>query len=108
MKTIITLFAMTLGFGAMAQEEQPTVVTIEDGSEIGCIIWPKSIKPVVFVWDADTYYRNLLRFPSWDAINPFGYNQEARYHFDEDLPFVQVLTTGSIYSFDYIRNTARP
>jgi hypothetical protein len=107
MKTIITLFAFSLGFSAMAQQEESKIATLDDGPEIGCIIPLKTIEPLLFVWDVDEYYRTQFEFPSWEVMIPFGYNEHGYFHLNEDLPFSQVLTTGAIYTFDYIRPMAR-
>jgi hypothetical protein len=104
MKKTITLIAIALALGAAAQEELKTIVLKE--SEIGCIIPPRSIEPVAFVWDADAYYRSQVVPLSYESVvNCFG-EPFGSVAIDEDLPFVHTLT-GAAYTFDYIRPMAR-
>jgi hypothetical protein len=94
-----------VGGSVFAQDEKP----IEQANEVepGCVIWPLELKPVPVVFDADAYYREQIKFTSREAMNPFGPNSEARYHLDKDLPQSQVLTTGTIFTFDHLRHSVR-
>ena len=119
MKAIITLFALALGFSTMAQQEEVKIATIDDSPEIGCIIPLKTIEPIVYAWDADGYYRTQVVQPAiaWNIhrlhCGNSNFDYDAYYQslgpqpLNEDLPFVHTLT-GAAFTFDYIRNTARP
>lgn len=100
MKNIIALFACLITLGAIAQNETETRVL--EKSEIVCIIPQKRIEPIVYQWDANAYHRAQLKQPVLTNEQIYG-----TMPLSEDLPFVHTLR-GAVYTFDYIRATARP
>ena len=96
------LFALLVsGFGLFAQVEETPVPVKNDQREIYCVIQPRHIKPVLLV-DAKYYFRAQIIQPTQVNELPNGTMQLS-----EDLPYVQTLR-GAVYTFDHIRNTARP
>ena len=105
MKHLIIILFLSVGTATFAQSQEP--IQQVPHNEPDCIIWPADLNIVALAFEADVFYRGQLEYPTWDAVNPFANNSESRYHLDQDLPFSQILTTGSIMTFDHIRYSVR-
>ena len=100
MKKILVFALLFSGFGLFAQEKQTNGTVSIERKEIGCIIQPRYIEPVRIV-DVNYYFRAQILQPTTVNEQPNGTMPLSK-----DLPYVQTIR-GAVYTFDYIRYTAR-
>ncbi len=121
MKNLLFIGMIFVAFTAFGQEEANENIQ-EKGSqepEIGCIIWPEEIAIRQLAFNVDDYFRSQIVQP-YSLITRFpcgNISKEARERYfekkskrvgplNQDLPFMHTLT-GSVYTFDYFRNSVR-
>lgn len=108
MKNTILLFALFLGFATFGQDkpvEEIKTLKIQEPKDV-CILWPAELKSPPLVFNADDYYRGQVVQAPFEYKVGTSQAGTGSMPLSEDLPFVHTLN-GSVYTFDYLRNSIR-